>query len=85
MLQKILIHSHCSWTSGPTSLALHAPQARIVREDGEWIWCGYGDSPDQGGVTVPQEVLDRVAEGRPGKLEVEGEGYWIKPSGPRRS
>ncbi len=21
----------------------------------------------------------------PGKLEVEGEGYWIKPSGPRRS
>jgi hypothetical protein len=57
----------------------------LREEDGEWIWCGYGDSPDQGGVTVPQEVLDRIAEGRPGKLEVEGEGYWIKPSGPRRS
>jgi hypothetical protein len=28
--------------------------------------------------TLPQEVLDRVAEGRPGKLEVKGEAYRIK-------
>jgi hypothetical protein len=59
----------------------HKPTYDILREEnGEWVPAGYGDGPDAGGITLPQEVLDRVFEGRPGKLEVEGEAYWIKPT-----
>ena len=61
--------------------AYHKPAYDILREEnGEWVPAGCGDGPDAGGITLPQEVLDRVAEGRPGKLEVEGEAYWIKPT-----
>jgi hypothetical protein len=61
--------------------ASHKPAYDILREEnGEWVPAECGDGTDAGGITLPQEVLDRVTEGRPGKLEVEGEAYWIKPT-----
>ena len=57
----------------------HKPTYDILREEnGEWVPAECGDGPDA--IILPQEVLDRVSEGRPGKLEVEGEAYWIKPT-----
>jgi hypothetical protein len=47
-------------------------------ENGRWVWFGFGDSRDEGKVELPKEVHDRIAQGRPGKLEVEGRWYWIK-------
>ena len=59
----------------------HKPAYDILREEnGEWVPAGCGDGPHAGGINLPQEVLNRVSEGRPGKLEVEGEAYRIKPT-----
>jgi hypothetical protein len=52
----------------------------LREEDGEWVWCGHGETREDGGVILPQQVLDRATEGRFGKFEVEGESYWLKPS-----
>jgi len=54
------------------------PYEILRLQDGEWVWCGYGDSRDEGNVTLPEEVYDRLAQGRPGKFEVKGQRYWIK-------
>ena len=54
------------------------PYEILRLQDGEWVWCGYGDSRDEGKVTLPEEVYDRLAQGRPGKFEVRGQRYWIK-------
>ena len=59
----------------------HKPAYDILREEkanGFRPGCGHG--PDAGGINLPQEVLNRVSEGRPVKLQVEGEAYWIKPT-----
>ena len=54
------------------------PYEILRLQDGEWVWCGYGDSRDEGKVTLPEEVYDRLAKGRPGKFEVKGQRYWIR-------
>ena len=54
------------------------PYEVLRLEDGEWVWCDYGDSRDEGKVTLPKEVYDRLAPGRLGKFEVKGQRYWLK-------
>jgi hypothetical protein len=45
--------------------------------DGTWVWCGYGDR-DEGEVTLPQEVYNRLAQGITGKFVVGEQVYWIR-------
>ena len=48
-------------------------------ENGQWTLCGYGDTRDEGRVTLPEEARKRIAEERPGEIAAEGYRYWIKP------
>jgi hypothetical protein len=41
---------------------------------GKWIPTGFYRDP----IPLPEEVSRRLAEGRPGKLEVNGVLYWIR-------
>ena len=41
---------------------------------GQWIPTGFYRDP----IPLPEEVRKRLAEGRPGKFEVNGVLYWIR-------
>jgi hypothetical protein len=41
-------------------------------ENGQWILCGYGDTRDEGRVTLPEEARKRITEERPGEFAAEG-------------
>jgi len=47
-------------------------------QNGEWVFCGYGESRDEGEAKLPKKVCDRVAQGRPGKVTTKGQTYRIR-------
>jgi hypothetical protein len=52
----------------------------LWQENGKWVFFAFGDDRDLERLVVPQEVLEHVRKGKPGKLTANGHLYWIRPS-----
>jgi hypothetical protein len=49
-----------------------------ILEKGKWNWWGIVAAMSIGRVTLPKGVYDRIAQRKTGRLEVDGQQYWIK-------